>query len=143
MNKFEAAIARKYKTPQAFLRHLGLDEAVLEGDTSPQAAMRAVGAMIDQMDSSDCVEFGQMLRKMCTDSRGIRTAAKDVLERGKYPPDEVGDGRPVRRMGRDFLDQPQPGGGREEPDGSRGMAGDTAFTSFDRMFPGASRITNT
>jgi hypothetical protein len=152
MNKFEAAIVRRFGNPANFMREIGLPvrmafDAAEGGGEAPgeeKSAVELIANLIGNLDPSEAAEVGEFLRGLVSDKRGIQRAAKDCLERGgdnKYS-EEVGDRRRARdarpRLGRDEpLDfEPKPG---EEGDRRR-MAGDMAF---DAWFPGAARIGRT
>jgi hypothetical protein len=152
MNKFEAAVIRRFKTPQNFLRELGLpprlamDEAPGGGEEK-SSAVQLIGNLISHLDPGELEEVSAYLRSLVGDARGISRAAKDALETSMRekttPPDEVGDrrGRAARdrRMGRDeppaFMGEPRT---NEEGNDRRRMAGDAM--AFDSMFPDAVRI---
>src|ERR1700744_3546735 len=102
MNKIEAAVIRRFKTPANFMREIGLP-ARMAHDEAPgeeSSAVELIANLINSLDPSEVAEVAEYLRGILGDSRGFQRAARDSLERKTTPPDEVGDRR--GKTGRDL-----------------------------------------
>src|ERR1700744_3146214 len=91
MNKIEAAVIRRFKTPANFMREIGLP-ARMAHDEAPgeeHSAVELIGRLIDALAPSEGAEVGEYLRGILGDSRGFQRGARDSLERKIPPLDEV------------------------------------------------------
>lgn len=83
MNKFAREALRKFGSPQAIARRLGMDEQMLSNGLNASEAQSAICDMIEDLDGDELVELGQFLKQLTGDSssRGLKRAAADARER--------------------------------------------------------------
>lgn len=151
MSRFSRELIRRFGTPQAVCRRLGMDASLLDDDLdNPGSAMSAEEAkerlidLIENLDDDQVMQFGDALRKMAGDKRGIRKAAADAREMARYERATADSLRAKagRRQGRDSLEDLAPRGGyKREAEDKRRMTGDslayderTGLPTFEHMF---------
>lgn len=138
---FALAMRKKYGSPRAAIRALGMDEALLEGGADPDPksadkghAMRLIKLLAAKLSPEDWASVQKDFQRMA----GVEPEAKDDDPADPYNAQQDFESR---ILGKSAEDEPPSFRGMPLPGGGKAMDSKPKGDSFADRYPDAARVT--